>query len=52
MTTADKIQIIYPMIKISLIYFNILIHENFGRNNHSKFVHTEQNTVHPVLYTV
>ena len=38
--------------EIVIILTIILIHENFGRNSHSKFVHTEQNTVYPVLYTV
>ena len=52
MITADEIQITYPMIKVSLVYFEYTYSQNFGRNNHSKLIHTEQNTVHPVLYNV
>ena len=52
MITADTIQITYPMIKVSLVYFEYTYSRNFGRNSHSELIHTEQITVHPVLYTV
>ena len=54
MITADKIQIIYPMIKISLIYLNIHIHEILAEKSFKPYTYRTNyrtsSTVHCITY--